>query len=153
MNNVINAEGMTPARLNSLATDNIWGGSSWKTDMEEALQKGTYSYLGIDDGDFEDPTPNDNKITPEDAAKITAAIMKDENLLKDTLGDYYTRYAKSNYDIKSGKYKSEGDALEAGLYQPTSQAQLGIDETRNKVLGRGAGWGNFEEYDPNNPTL
>ena len=87
--------------LNSLATHNIWGNSSWQDDMTAKLMDGTYADYGIDDGDFQDPTPKDG-ITKSDAQIITQAIMKDEALLKETLTDYYTAYAESNYNIAAG---------------------------------------------------
>ena len=88
--------------LNSLATDNVWGNSSWQDDMTAKLMDGTYADYGIDNGDFQDPTPDDGKITKTDAQIITQAIMKDEALLKETLTDYYTAYAESNYNIAAG---------------------------------------------------
>ena len=106
MNNIINSK---EANLHSLASHNIWGSTSWKTDMEEALQNGSYGDLGITTGDFEDPTPNDNKITPEDAQKISKSIMENTDLLKQTLGDYYTKIAERNYNAQTGKNKKNNN--------------------------------------------
>ena len=108
MNNIINS---SDANLRSLASDSIWGGTSWQTDMQEALTKGTYGNLGINSDDFEDPTPNDNQITEEDAKVITQAIMKDDKLLKETLGDYYTKIAERNYNAQIGKGKTNDDGV------------------------------------------
>jgi hypothetical protein len=105
MNNVINSN---EANLRSLASDSIWGNTSWKTDMEEALTKGTYAQLGIESGDFEDPTPDDG-ITEADAKKITAEIMKNDKLLKETLGDYYTKIAEKNYNVQTGNNKTNNN--------------------------------------------
>ena len=105
--NTIQNNIIAKGNLNSLATDNIWGNTSWQDDMTAKLMDGTYTDYGIEDGDFQDPTPNDgpngtNKITKTDAQIITQAIMKDEALLKETLTDYYTAYAESNYNIAAG---------------------------------------------------
>ena len=94
-NNILNSKDVN---IRSLAKHNIWGSTSWETDMQEALQKGTYGDLGITNDDFKDPTPNDNKITAQDAQAITQAIMKDDALLKNTLADYYTGIAENNYN-------------------------------------------------------
>ena len=105
MNNIMNSKDVN---LRSLATDTIWGGTSWKTDMEEALTKGNYEDFGItqEHAKSNDPTPK-TPITARDAAVITKAIMKDEKLLKETLGDYYTRIAERNYNAQAGKNKKK----------------------------------------------
>jgi len=100
MTNVINADGVN---LRSLAKDSIWGGTSWETDMQEALTNGTYQDLGITQEQAENLDPNGGNITAEDAKVITQAIMKDDALLKETLGDYYTKIAENNYNLQSKK--------------------------------------------------
>ena len=76
--------------------------------MQEALQQGTYGDLGITNDDFKDPTPNDNKITAQDAQAITQNIMKNEALLKETLADYYTGIAENNYNTIAKNNKNQG---------------------------------------------
>ena len=121
MNSIINNKDVN---LRSLAEHNIWGGTSWKDDLDEALSNATYEEMGIEltrvvdeetifigrDGDFqhsiEDPN-NDGDNDPmtmnaEDRKVIIDAIMKDENLLKETLGDYYTKIIENNYNSKVG---------------------------------------------------
>ena len=104
-NNIINSKDVN---LRSLAKHNIWGSTSWETDMQEALQQGTYGDLGITNDDFKDPTPNDNKITAQDAQAITQNIMKNEALLKETLADYYTGIAENNYNTIAKNNKNQG---------------------------------------------
>ena len=140
MNNIINSK---DANLRSLANDNIWGSTSWKDDLNEALTNATYEDMGINIGtiipsknedgttipmeqrkkkglvglkgggmdsiEWDDPnTDGDNDpttITEEDRKVIIKAIMDDQLMLKETLGDYYTKIAENNYNAQSGKNK------------------------------------------------
>ena len=100
MNNVLNSEN---ANLSSLATHKHWGATSWKQDLTEALSKGNYEDLGITQNQAKsnDPTPK-TPITGRDAVIIVDRIMKNQELLKETLAEYYTQYAENNYKVKVG---------------------------------------------------
>ena len=107
--------------LTSLATSNKFmpGNSSWRDDMYVALtdpNKGfSYESLGIsqEQVEGEDPTPN-TPITDVDARIIINKIMEDENLLKETLGEYFTMRSRDIYNNARG-----GDNQSAN--QPTNQ--------------------------------
>ena len=96
MNNVLNSES---ANLTSIATHKHWGSTSWKEDISKALVLGSYEELGITRRQVKsnDPTPR-TPITTEDINVIVDNIMKNEELLKETLAEYYTSYAEKNYN-------------------------------------------------------
>tara|TARA_R100000700_G_C3179281_1_gene155597 strand:+ start:1061 stop:2515 length:1455 start_codon:yes stop_codon:yes gene_type:complete len=95
--------------LISLATSNKFmpGNSSWRDDMYTALtdpDKGfSYENLGISQQkvESEDPTPN-TPITDVDARIIINKIMEDENLLQETLTDYFTMRSRDIYNNAKG---------------------------------------------------
>ena len=60
--------------------------------------KGTYADLGITADQIKDPTPKDGKITEADAKKISEALIKDENMLKNYLAEYYTKALEQNFN-------------------------------------------------------
>lgn len=96
MNNVLNSE---TANLTSIATHKHWGSTSWKEDISKALVLGSYEELGITRQQVKsnDPTPR-TPITTADINVIVDSIMKNEELLKETLAEYYTSYAEKNYN-------------------------------------------------------
>lgn len=84
--------------LYSLTNDKIFGNRVFKNDLESAIMKGTYADLGITADQIKDPTPKDGKITEADAKKISEALIKDENMLKDYLAEYYTKALEQNFN-------------------------------------------------------
>mgnify|MGYP001159567066 CR=1 FL=1 len=84
--------------LYSLANDKIFGSRTFKQDLESAIQKGTYVDMGISNDQVKDPTPKDGKITEADARNISEELMKDENMLKDYLAEYYTKALEQNFN-------------------------------------------------------
>ena len=67
------------------------------------MSKGNYEDLGItqNQANSNDPTPK-TPITGRDAVIIVDRIMKNQELLKETLAEYYTQYAENNYKVKVG---------------------------------------------------
>jgi hypothetical protein len=105
MNNVLNSE---TANLTSIATHKHWGSTSWKQDISKALVLGSYEELGITRQQVKsnDPTPK-TAITTEDINVIVDSIMKNEELLKETLAEYYTSYAEKNYNAIAAGGKAD----------------------------------------------
>jgi len=84
--------------INSLVQDKIFGNRTFKDDLILAIQKGTYAGMGIPEAQVQDPTPEDGRITSEDAKIISDVIMQDKNMLKDYLAEYYTKALEQNYN-------------------------------------------------------
>ena len=84
--------------INSLVQDKIFGNRTFKDDLMSAIQKGTYADMGIPEAQIQDPTPEDGRITPEDAKIISNTIMQDKEMLKDYLAEYYTKALEQNYN-------------------------------------------------------
>ena len=85
--------------LSSLANDKVVSNRIFKDDFEKAIMAGSYKDFGITDDMIKDPTPEDSKITAEDARIISDELMKDEKLLAQTLTDYFTNsLAKNHYN-------------------------------------------------------
>ena len=84
--------------LYKLATKNMFGNTSFQTDLTEKLSSMTYTDMGISEDVVNtlDPTP-DGKVSPEDAKVITAKIMEDENMLKEYMADYFTMYEEREF--------------------------------------------------------
>ena len=86
--------------MRSLASDKIFSDRVFKDDLFNSIQRGTYKDLGLTENTVKgmDPTPN-TPITPEDALTITSAIMKDEDMLKPYLAEYFTNALEQKYLI------------------------------------------------------
>tara|TARA_R110002020_G_scaffold259366_1_gene473267 strand:+ start:10618 stop:11601 length:984 start_codon:yes stop_codon:yes gene_type:complete len=84
--------------ISSLTIDKIFGNRTFKDDLISAIQKGTYTDMGIPEAQVQDPTPEDGKITSEDAKIISGMIMQDETMLKDYLAEYFTKALEQNYN-------------------------------------------------------
>lgn len=84
--------------LASLSMDKIFGNRTFKDDLISAIQKGTYTDMGIPEAQVQDPTPEDGRITSEDAKIISGIIMQDETMLKDYLAEYFTKALEQNYN-------------------------------------------------------
>jgi len=84
--------------LASLSMDKIFGNRTFKDDLISAIQKGTYTDMGIPEAQVQDPTPEDGRITSEDAKIISGMIMQDETMLKDYLAEYFTKALEQNYN-------------------------------------------------------
>ena len=87
-----------PGNLGSLMVDKIFGNRTFKDDLMSAIQKGTYADMGIPEAQVKDPTPEDGRITSEDAKIIYGAITQDKSMLKDYLAEYYTKALEQNYN-------------------------------------------------------
>ena len=87
-----------PGNLGSLMVDKIFGNRTFKDDLMSAIQKGTYAGMGIPEAQVQDPTPEDGRITSEDAKIIYNTITQDKDMLKDYLAEYYTKALEQNYN-------------------------------------------------------
>jgi hypothetical protein len=90
---------ITPENMHKLARDKtVVGNTSWEQDFVEKLTKSNYDDLGIDPAQLEgmDPTPGDG-ITKADAVAIKNAVMEDDDLLKDSLTNYFTLYSQREH--------------------------------------------------------
>ena len=83
--------------IKSLATDKIFGNRVFEDDLMSSIEAGTYKEMGIPESLVVDPTPNDGKISSEDAAHITSNIIQDPDLLTEYLSDYYTKVLEQNF--------------------------------------------------------
>ena len=54
--------------------------------------------MGVSVDQVKDPTPEDGKITDDDAAMITSMILSDEEMLKDYLSEYFTKAMEQNWN-------------------------------------------------------
>ena len=84
--------------LESLMVDKIFGNRTFKDDLMSAIQKGTYADMGIPEAQVQDPTPEDGRITSEDAKIIYGTITQDKDMLKDYLAEYYTKALEQNHN-------------------------------------------------------
>ena len=84
--------------LASLSMDRIFGNRTFKDDLISAIQKGNYTDMGIPEAQVKDPTPEDGRITSEDAKIISDTIMQDQTMLKDYLAEYFTKALEQNYN-------------------------------------------------------
>jgi hypothetical protein len=102
------------SNLNSLANDRIFGNRVFKEDLTSAISLGTYEQMGLtQDQVFGlDPT-KDGNISNEDALAITAEVMKNQDMLKDYLTEYFTKAVEQNYnnnlseDVKQQKEQDD----------------------------------------------
>ena len=87
------------SNLNSLVNDRIFGNRVFKEDLTSAISLGTYEQMGLtQDQVFGlDPT-KDGNISNEDALAITAEVVKDQDMLKDYLTEYFTKAVEQNYN-------------------------------------------------------
>ena len=88
---------VTQGNIGSMANNPLVGNRVFKDDLEQAITKGTYKDFGITDDMIKDPTPADNRITPEDAKVIYQAIEKNEDILANALTDYLTQSLSNNH--------------------------------------------------------
>jgi len=84
--------------LKSLTLDKIFPNRTFKDDLISAIKQGTYKEMGVADNQVKDPTPEDGRITSEDAKVISDAIIQDETMLKDYLAEYFTKALEQNYN-------------------------------------------------------
>ena len=84
--------------VKSLATDKIFGDRVFIDDLQSAVKLGTYEDMGVSVDQVKDPTPEDGKITDDDAAMITSMILSDEEMLKDYLSEYFTKAMEQNWN-------------------------------------------------------
>ena len=54
--------------------------------------------MGIPEAQVQDPTPEDGRITSEDAKIIYGTITQDKDMLKDYLAEYYTKALEQNHN-------------------------------------------------------
>ena len=87
-----------PGNLDSLTYDKIFGNRVFNDDLQAAIKSGTYKDLGIQDEQVQDPTPEDGKITAEDAKIISEVIVNDKDMLKEYLSEYYTKALEQNWN-------------------------------------------------------
>ena len=106
--------------LKSLASDkNNITGSSFKSDLTQALQTASYEDLGVKNekllkAKIEDLDPNtdgdDDKISQQDAETIVESLMSDDSTLKFYLEQYFTKAIKQQHDAyTSNKEKQTKD--------------------------------------------
>ena len=102
------------SNLNSLVNDRIFSNRVFKEDLTSAISLGTYEQMGLtQDQVFGlDPT-KDGNISNEDALAITAEVMKNQDMLKDYLTEYFTKAVEQNYnnnlseDVKQQKEQDD----------------------------------------------
>lgn len=129
--------------LYSLANHKLINGNSFKDHMTEALSKGTYEDLGLSTAKAEelDPTPN-TPITPEDANKITQALIQDSDMLKEYLVKYYTDVLQLQYNVNLPKAQVN-----------TSKNTVTAENTNTNNKTNNQKKGPLNTYDPNTTTL
>lgn len=99
MYNNIRANVVGKGNLKSLMNDEIVPGRVFKDDLKEALENQTYEQLGIDPEVIARLDPTDNgKITKRDARRIFKAIQEDENLTKDFISEYLTKFIQQQHN-------------------------------------------------------
>ena len=84
--------------MKSLATDKIFGNRVFKDDLMKSIKMGKYTDMGLSEAQVMEMDPTkDGKISHEDAAMITSSILRDDDMLKNYLADYYTKAMEQNY--------------------------------------------------------
>tara|TARA_R100001463_G_C3519628_1_gene220716 strand:- start:352 stop:1404 length:1053 start_codon:yes stop_codon:yes gene_type:complete len=84
--------------MKSLATDKIFGNRVFKDDLMKSIKMGKYTDMGLTEAQVMELDPTkDGKISHEDAAIITSSILRDDDMLKNYLADYYTKAMEQNY--------------------------------------------------------
>ena len=84
--------------IKSLATDKIFGNRVFKDDLMKSIKMGKYTDIGLTEAQVMELDPTkDGKISHEDAAMITSSILRDDDMLKNYLADYYTKAMEQNY--------------------------------------------------------
>ena len=87
------------SNLNSLVNDRIFGNRVFKEDLTSAISLGTYEQMGLtQDQVFGLDQTKDGNISNEDALAITAEVVKDQDMLKDYLTEYFTKAVEQNYN-------------------------------------------------------
>ena len=114
--------------INSLVQDKIFGNRTFKDDLMSAIQKGTYADMGIPEAQVKDPTPEDGRITSEDAKIISNTIMQDKEMLKDYLAEYYTKALEQNYNNNLSPAIRRN--MQMNQYTPQSLKGGKLDENR-----------------------
>lgn len=116
MYNNIRTNVVGKGNLKSLMNDEIVPGRVFKDDLKEALENQTYEQLGIDPEVIARLDPTDNgKITKRDARRIFKAIEEDENLTKDFISEYLTKFIQQQHnnsltdDVKNYKPPKKKD--------------------------------------------
>tara|TARA_R100001443_G_scaffold3125_1_gene9970 strand:- start:1193 stop:2263 length:1071 start_codon:yes stop_codon:yes gene_type:complete len=138
INQIINN---SDASLHSLASHKLINGNSFKDHMTEALSKGTYEDLGLSTAKAEELDPTkESPITPEDAIKITQALIQDSDMLKEYLVKYYTDVLQLQYNVNLPKARIN-----------TSKNTVTAENTNINTDNQKKGPLNI--YDPNTTTL
>ena len=85
--------------LYKAATKNMVGNTSFKQDLTEKLISMEYGDLGIGDDVVKqfDPTPDDGKVSQNDANVIVKKILEDKEMLKGYLTDYFMIYQEREF--------------------------------------------------------
>jgi hypothetical protein len=84
--------------IKSLATDKIFGNRVFKDDLMASIKMGKYTDMGLSEAQVMELDPTkDGKISHEDAVEITSRILRDDDMLKNYLADYYTKAMEQNY--------------------------------------------------------
>jgi hypothetical protein len=113
--------------LDSLVYDRIFGNRVFNDDLQAAIKSGTYKDLGIPDQQVQDPTPEDGKITEEDAKIISETIINDKEALKMYLSEYYTKALEQNWNNNLSpevKKNSMTKAFKENLTQKSPQTPV-----------------------------
>ena len=114
--------------IKSLTVDKMFGNRTFKDDLMSAIQKGTYEQMGITKDQIQDPTPEDGKITKEDAKVIYETITKDEKMLKEYLAEYFTKALEQNWNNNLSqevrtKKDLESDIIEEEIEEDTENIE------------------------------
>lgn len=84
--------------IKSLATDKIFGNRVFQDDLMKSIKIGKYTDMGLTEAQVMELDPTkDGKISHEDAVEITSRILRDDDMLKNYLADYYTKAMEQNY--------------------------------------------------------
>ena len=76
----------------------MFGERVFRDDLQSAIKLGTYKDMGVPEDQIKDPTPEDGKITDEDASMITDIILADDDTLKEYLAEYFTKAMEQNWN-------------------------------------------------------
>ena len=137
MNNLV-----SKGSYNSLKNDEIIPGRTFIEDLQEKLELNTYKDLGITDEYFKDSEGNliegvnsDNKITSVEAKNIIAHLVKDEDLMKKIMTEYYTNYIEQNSSNVIDPAKNGGMTKEQVINLQQDLIQEGFDLTADGIYG------------------
>jgi|21_taG_2_1085346.scaffolds.fasta_scaffold00459_2 hypothetical protein len=122
--------------VKSLATDKIFGNRVFKDDLMKSIKMGKYTDMGLSEAQVMELDPTkDGKISHEDAVEITSSILRDDDMLKNYLADYYTKAMEQNYYNNLSPEVRKAMQFKSTLSSETSQISKNFKNPLSQLKG------------------